>query len=110
MVLATAPAFQETISQLRSLSDLDLADDHASSSVSLVHLQPRLARAAQLQDLQERDILQLRKRSAAVLKSWYEVGILGQGECLVDWEERLRDVEKKVRQRERARERDDIVG
>ena len=104
-MLATAPAFQETVSQLRSLSDLDLPSDQASSSVFLVKLQPQLAKAARIQDEQEGETNELRRQSAAVLKRWYDVGILGQGECWVEWEERLREVEKKVRQTERARER-----
>ena len=36
-------------------------------------------------------------RSARALQRWYEVGVVGSGECWAEWEGRLGDVEREVR-------------
>jgi hypothetical protein len=40
-----------------------------------------------------------------VLQRWYEVGLVGSGECWAEWEGRLEDVEREVRRREVIKER-----
>lgn len=62
-------------------------------------------RLAQTQAEQARDISELRVRTARVLQRWYEVGIVGSGECWAEWEGRLEDVEREVRRREVIKER-----
>lgn len=57
------------------------------------------------QDEQAREISELRVRTARVLQRWYEVGVVGSGECWAEWEGRLEDVEREVRRREVIRER-----
>lgn len=52
------------------------------------------------------EIEALRARSAKVLEWWYVVGVVGRGECWVDWEGRVREVEKGVRRLEGRRERE----
>ena len=39
----------------------------------------------------------LRARSAKAVQRWYELGVLGQGECWAEWEGRMEECEKKVR-------------
>lgn len=60
---------------------------------------------AQRQEEQAKDISELRVRTARVLQRWYEVGLVGSGECWAEWEGRLEDVEREVRRREVIKER-----
>ena len=47
----------------------------------------------------------LRARSAKAVQRWYELGVLGQGECWAEWEGRMEECEKKVRRAEGGRKR-----
>lgn len=75
-------------------------------SVSLISLQPRLARLELLQESHAREVDHLRLRSASVLQRWYALGVLEGGECWTEWERRVTDVEKRVRREEAYRARD----
>lgn len=44
----------------------------------------------------------LRDRSARALEQWYELGVLGMGECWAEWEGRVMDVERGVKRKERS--------
>ncbi|CAI7571454.1 hypothetical protein N7533_004181 [Penicillium manginii] len=103
IVLSYASAFPETSSRLTSLNDLPIPD--AQSSAALISLQPALDRAATKQAEQAAAISELRVRTARVLQRWYEVGLVGSGECWAEWEGRLEGVEREVRRREVFRER-----
>ena len=50
----------------------------------------------------ERDeqVENLAKRSLAVLQGWYEI-VEGFNGCVAEWDERLRDLETKVRRKEK---------
>lgn len=102
-MLSYATAFPETASRLTSLKDLPIPEAHKSAA--LVELQPRFDRLAQTQSEQAAAISELRVRSARVLQRWYEVGLVGSGECWAEWEGRLEDVEREVRRTEVIRER-----
>ncbi|KAJ5785899.1 uncharacterized protein N7503_011111 [Penicillium pulvis] len=103
IVLSYATAFPETASRLTSLNDLPIPD--AQSSATLIDLQPRMDRVAQTQAEQAAEISELRVRTAKVLQRWYEVGLVGSGECWAEWEARLEGVERGVRRREVVKER-----
>lgn len=103
IVLSYASAFPETASRLTSLNDLPIPD--AQSSAALIELQPQLDRVARGQEEKVRDISELRIRTARVLQRWYEVGLVGGGECWAEWEGRLEDVEREVKREEVVRER-----
>ncbi|KAJ5908132.1 hypothetical protein N7495_000814 [Penicillium taxi] len=103
IVLSYATAFPETSSRLTSLNDLPLPD--AESSAALIELQPQMDRLAQVQANQAEIISELRVRTARVLQRWYEVGLLGSGECWAEWEGRLEDVEREVRRHEVLKEK-----
>lgn len=60
---------------------------------------------AQRQDEQGKVISELRVRTARALQRWYEIGLVGNGECWAEWEGRLEDVEREVRRGEVVRER-----
>lgn len=102
IVLSYATAFPETASRLTSLNDLPVPD--AQSSAALINLQPQLDRLAQTQSEQAAEISELRVRTARVLQRWYDVGLVGSGECWAEWEGRLEDVEREVRRREVVRQ------
>ena len=72
----------------------------AESSASLIALYPRIARLELLQDSQAKEMADLRLRSASVMQRWYELGVLGGGDCWAEWEGRVAKVEKRVRQDE----------
>lgn len=103
IVLSYATAFPETASRLTSLNDLPVPD--AQISAALIELQPQLERLAQTQTEQAAAISELRVRTARVLQRWYEIGLVGSGECWAEWEGRLEDVEREVRRGEVVRER-----
>lgn len=102
IVLSYATAFPETASRLTSLNDLPVPD--AQSSAALINLQPQLDRLAQTQSEQAAEISELRVRTARVLQRWYDVGLVGSGECWAEWEGRLEDVEREVRRGEVVRQ------
>ncbi|KAJ6110251.1 hypothetical protein N7486_002486 [Penicillium sp. IBT 16267x] len=103
IVLSYATAFPETASRLTSLNDIPIPD--AQSSATLIDLQPCIDRVAQTQAQQAAEISELRVRTAKVLQRWYEVGLVGSGECWAEWEGRLEGVEREVRRREVVKER-----
>lgn len=72
----------------------------------MIALHPRLAKVELLQKSQSDEMADLRYRTAAVLQRWYEVGVLGQGECWSEWEGRVMEVEKATRREEAARSRE----
>ncbi|KAK1144512.1 hypothetical protein N8T08_005385 [Aspergillus melleus] len=103
IVLSYASAYPETSSRLTSLNDLPIPD--AQASASLIELSPRLAALAQTQEAQALEISELRVRTARALQRWYEIALVGGGECWAEWEGRLEDVEREVRREEVVRER-----
>ena len=103
MVLSYTSAFPETASRLTSLNDLPIPN--AQTSAALIELQPQLDRVARGQEQQAHVISELRVRTARVLQQWYEVGLVGAGECWAEWEGRLEDVEREVKREEVVRER-----
>lgn len=102
MVLAYGEAFPEASSQLGLLRDLiRLADSPSTTTwASLIALQPRVDALSRRQDEQAKSISELRVRTAAMLRRWCEVGVVGGGECWVEWEGRLETTEREVRRRE----------
>ncbi|KAG9824796.1 hypothetical protein KCU68_g15726, partial [Aureobasidium melanogenum] len=105
LVLSHAPSYQATAARLTSLQDLPLPDP--SSSAALIHLLPRLHRAAHRQEDQQQSIAQLRHQSLALLARWYDSAIIGMDDCWTEWEARLMDQEKLVRRAEADKTQDD---
>ena len=106
IINASAPSFPQTASRLSTLHDLPIPP--ASASIHFLALQPRLENLKHLQAEQMEEMKDLRNRSARAIERWYELGVLGEGECWVEWEGRLDGVEKMVRRREAEREKDDV--
>ncbi|KAL8726504.1 MAG: hypothetical protein Q9166_006667 [cf. Caloplaca sp. 2 TL-2023] len=103
IVAAHATLYHQTASQLTSIHDLAIPS--SSLSTSLMSLRPRIAKLRLLQDTQAQELAALRAKSAKAIQRWYELGVLGQGECWAEWEGRMEDCEKKVRRMEVGRKR-----
>ena len=101
-LLAVAPSFQSTSSQLILLKDSPIPAP--SLSAELVELQPRIDKAAVVHEAQARELAELRSRSIKVLERWYLVGVEGVNECFAEWDERTRDIDKMLARK--AHERD----
>ncbi|KAL8686381.1 MAG: hypothetical protein Q9218_007146 [Villophora microphyllina] len=104
IVTAHAPLYPQTASRLTSIHDMNIPS--SSLSATLISLQPRIAKLQQLQDAQAREIAALRARSARVVQRWYELGVLGQGECWAEWEGRMEECEKRMRRLEGEKRRE----
>ncbi|KAI4144936.1 MAG: hypothetical protein L6R39_003972 [Caloplaca ligustica] len=104
IVTAHAPLYPLTAFRLTSIRDINIPS--SSLSTSLIALRPRLAQVAQLQDTQAKEMAELRARSAKAVQRWYELGVLGQGECWAEWEGRMEECEKKVRRLEGGRRKE----
>lgn len=96
------------VSQLTSIKDLPIPA--TDSYLELAALLPKLEKVQQLQECLEEEIARMRVRCAAVLQRWYEVTILAGGECWVDLERRLLEVEKAVRRKEVMKQNEDVGG
>ena len=107
IIKSCATLYPTTASRLTSILDIPLPP--TESFASLISLQPRIAKIQHLQDSQATELADLRLRSAAVLQRWYEIGVLGGGECWTDWEERVVGVEKLVRREEATKARQDVA-
>ena len=59
-----------------------------------------------MQRQHQNEVAELRRRSAKVIERWYELGVLGVGECWAEWESRVEGVERQVRRREHEKEKD----
>jgi hypothetical protein len=62
-----------------------------------------MAQLELLQESQAQEMAGLRSRSASVIQQWYELGVLGGGECWTEWEGRVANAEKVVRREEMYR-------
>ncbi|KAK5136678.1 hypothetical protein LTR08_002331 [Meristemomyces frigidus] len=106
LVLAHAPLYTTLSHHLTQLHATPLPDP--TGAAKLVDLHARVARAAQKQAQQARDVAALRARSARVVEAWYEAGVLGMGAQWADWEERVREGEILCRRREARRKREEV--
>ena len=107
-VLSFATAFPGTASALTAVTtDTPIPD--ASASASLAALLPRMRGLEALQKAQEAEISELRARSEAVLRTWYEGRVLRYGSWVADVEGRVETVERGVRRAERRTEAERAV-
>ena len=104
IISASAASYPVTASRLTSIKDLPMPS--TESSTTLIALQPRIARLELLQNAQDRELAELRLRSASVIKRWYELGPLGGSECWTEWEGRMTTLEKLVRREEASQARE----
>ncbi|RVD84605.1 uncharacterized protein DFL_006346 [Arthrobotrys flagrans] len=98
IVLSAAPQVQGVTSQLVSLRDISVPE--VDVSIKLIELQPRIDKLVVMQEVQGREMAELRRRSLKVLERWYEVGVEGVNECFAEWDERVGKCDRVVRRRE----------
>ncbi|TKX20799.1 hypothetical protein C1H76_7187 [Elsinoe australis] len=104
LVLSHTSQFQSTASQLRSVQDAPVPD--SSSSTHVIAQVPRMKQALARAERQEQQMSELRAQSAAIISRWHQVGVLGVGELVSEWDDRLRDAERSIRQAQARRKRE----
>jgi hypothetical protein len=107
VVLAHASAYPETASRLTSLKDLPVPP--AAKSAMLVELGPRIEEARRVQEVQIREVSELRVRSARLVERWLGLQV-GMGESWAEWEGRMNEAERDMRRAEVMRRRDQELG
>lgn len=104
-MLSYATLFPTMASQLTAVFDVPVPP--AETSIALMNLQPRIDRWMALQEEQGKQVAWLQQRSAALLERWYNVAILGSGECWAEWDSRITQAEQRIKRAEAAREREE---
>ncbi|KAJ2894995.1 amino acid transporter [Zalerion maritima] len=104
-VLASSSLFAATSSSLTAVFDAPVPDPRLSAD--LAALAPRMKGIEAIQMAQAADIAALRSRSEAVIRKWYEQGIVGNSEFISNTERKVVKVEQFVRRKEREAEEDD---
>lgn len=75
-----------------------------AESAQLVALTERMRALEATQLAQEAEVAELRARSEAALRTWYEGGLLPRSQATASVEARVGKVERMVRRREREKE------
>ncbi|KAI1842576.1 hypothetical protein JX265_012568 [Neoarthrinium moseri] len=102
MVLAASTLYPSTASSLTSINDTPVPDP--ALSTSLAALLPRMKAAEAAQLAQAAEVAELRARSEAVVRRWYEGSVVGYGDFVAGVEGRVERVERQVRRVEKARQ------
>lgn len=104
VISSHATSYPTTASRLTSIKDVPIPP--VESSMSLISLRPRITRLELLQESHARSVAELGLRTASVIQRWYELGVLGGGECWTEWEGRVTTVERRVRREEARHDRE----
>lgn len=107
IVLASASSYQSTLSTLTAIKDTPIPDP--SASAALIALSDRMKALEATQLAQAAEVAELRTRSEAVIRSWYESSVMGNAQFMADVEGRIEKVERQVRRAEREREEEDEI-
>ncbi|PHH65780.1 hypothetical protein CDD81_1507 [Ophiocordyceps australis] len=100
IVLASASTYPATLSALTAVKDCPIPD--ASESIALVAITERLRAIHATQLAQASEAAELRHRSEAVVRSWYENDLLVNSRFMADVESRVGTVERHLRRQERS--------
>lgn len=104
-MLSHATLFPETASRLSSLQTLEIPS--AEQSAKLVELTPQVEECAMKQMEMEKDVEELRERSARCLEWWVQTGVVGIGELWEDWEARVGEIQRAVARFDRRRKEEE---
>jgi hypothetical protein len=105
VVLAHATLFPETASRLSSLQSLQVPS--AEQSTKLSELAPQIVQAQRTQDELEREVQELRQRSARCLEWWVKHGVVGLGDLWEEWEDRIKLAERQIARLERRQKEEE---
>lgn len=101
IVLAAASSYPATASALTAISDTPVPDP--AHTASLASLLPRMKGIEATQMAQAAEIAELRARSEAVVRHWYERDVMGYSGFVAGVEGRVEMAERTVRQLEKLR-------
>ncbi|KAI1140893.1 hypothetical protein F5Y05DRAFT_290472 [Hypoxylon sp. FL0543] len=101
IVLAAASSYPATASALTAISDTPVPDP--ADSATLAALLPRMKGIEATQLAQAAEIAELRARSEAVVRQWYERDVISYSSFVAGVESRVERAERTVRRVERAR-------
>lgn len=102
IVLSATSSFPAIASALTAMSDTPIPDP--SQSVGLAALQPRMKGIEATQLAQAAQIAELRMRSEAAVRKWYEQDVMGYSSFVAGAEGRLQRVEQALRRTQKARD------
>ncbi|KAI0116655.1 hypothetical protein F4776DRAFT_636602 [Hypoxylon sp. NC0597] len=101
IVLAAASSYPATASALTAISDTPVPDP--ADTATLATLLPRMKGIEATQLAQAAEIAELRARSEAVVRRWYERDVMAYSSFIAGVESRVERAERTVRRVERAR-------
>ncbi|OTA62642.1 hypothetical protein K449DRAFT_422169 [Hypoxylon sp. EC38] len=101
IVLAAASSYPATASALTAISDTPVPDP--ADTATLAALLPRMKGIEATQLAQAAEIAELRARSEAVVRRWYERDVMAYSSFIAGVEGRVERAERTVRRIERAR-------
>lgn len=107
IVLSSASAFPSTLSSLTAIKDSPIPDP--SESASLIALAEKMKVLEATQMAQAAAIAELRARSEAVIRTWYESSVLSGSQFMAEVEDRVEKVERRVRRAEHDKEAEEAV-
>ncbi|KAI0204195.1 hypothetical protein F4808DRAFT_457295 [Astrocystis sublimbata] len=102
IVLSAASSFPATASALNAIADTPLPDPALSADIAV--LLPRMKGIEATQLAQAAEVANLRARSEALVRSWYQRDIMRYSDFVAGVEGRVERVERDVRRVERARD------
>ncbi|KAI1263455.1 hypothetical protein F5Y18DRAFT_129210 [Xylariaceae sp. FL1019] len=102
IVLSAAASYPSTASALTAMSDTPIPDP--AHSATLAALVPRMRGIETTQLVQAAEIADLRARSEAIIRDWYERQVMGYSTFVAGVETRVERVERAVRRAEKARD------
>ncbi|PHH77139.1 hypothetical protein CDD80_907 [Ophiocordyceps camponoti-rufipedis] len=101
IVLSSASAYPATLSSLTAVKDSPVPDP--SNSAALISAAGRVKAIRAMQLAQAAEMAQLRRRSEALVRLWYEGSLLPCSQFMADVDGRVRVLERHVRRIERER-------
>lgn len=107
IVLASASSFHATLSSLTAIKDSPIPDPTESAALIALANRMKIIEATQL--AQAAQVADLRRRSEAVVRAWYENNVLVSSQAMADMESRVEAVERVVRRAERQKEEDEAL-
>jgi len=107
IVLASAASFPATESSLRAVADCPIPDP--ALSTSLIAQMERMKGLEATQMAQAAEMAELRTRTEAIIRRWYEGNALASSQLVADLEGRVEKAEMVVRRAEKEKEAENAI-
>ena len=105
IVLASAGAYTDTVSELNNLQQYPLPE--TKELIALLSQTSRLEKLEAVQRQQLAEIAQLRQRSTSLVAEWYQSQVLDSSDRWSLWEDRMLHAEQTIRRKEVAKAREE---